>query len=98
MAVNAAVRCYSDTDVFQFWLPFVSAPQRLVPGSCVAARLWARVRFRGGDRLTLSDGVMAGRGFPLESVALLRGGSVTGTAIGLAIALSEHGRGKAGRH
>jgi hypothetical protein len=30
----------------------------------------------------------------LESVALLRGGSVTGTAIGFAIALSEHGRGK----
>jgi hypothetical protein len=49
-----AVRCYSDTDMFRFWLPFVSAPQRLVPGSCVAARLWARVRFRGGDRLTLS--------------------------------------------
>ena len=54
MAVNVAVRCYSDMDMFRFWLPFVSAPQRLVPGSCVAARLWARVRFRGGDRLTLS--------------------------------------------
>jgi hypothetical protein len=32
----------------------VSAPRRLVPGSCVAARLRARVRFRGGDGLTLS--------------------------------------------
>jgi hypothetical protein len=42
------------TGGLQFWWPFVSAPQPLVPGSCVAARLWARVRFRGGDRLTLS--------------------------------------------
>jgi hypothetical protein len=39
----------------QIWLPFVSAPHALVPGSCEAERLAARVRFgSGGTKLTFS--------------------------------------------
>jgi hypothetical protein len=55
-----------DAHMSQFWLPFVSAPQRLVPGSCEAARLWARVRFRGGDKLTLSPEECATRQLAYE--------------------------------
>ena len=32
----------------QFWLPIISPACRLVPGSCLAERLAARVRFASG--------------------------------------------------